>query len=234
MEKNTFFWGYNSLRSLLSHINHYLPLFRQRTSSSVFKQVFLRRFTLAELLGSKARNSYGFTLIELITVIGILAILSSVVLAVVNPLEQFNKAQDSRRKSDLSQIQKALEVYYQDHQRYPYMYIDTDDKNTKISTTSTDRTYGDANAVVDWGTDFRPYMDVLPIDPKTNKSYAYWTDDTGQSYALFASLDRKNDPQACTGTMCSRAQGVGPNAINISCGQDELCTYGVTSPNITP
>ena len=56
----------------------------------------------------------GFTLVELITAIGVLAILVSTVIAVINPLEQFNKAQDAKRKADLAQIQRALEVYYQD------------------------------------------------------------------------------------------------------------------------
>jgi type II secretory pathway pseudopilin PulG len=164
-----------------------------------------------------------------------LAVLAAAVIAVVNPLEQFNKAQDSRRKSDLSQIQKALEVYYQDHHRYPYMYFDTSTNNSKISE---DDPANDTNGIVEWGNSFKPYMDVLPIDPKNGKSYAYWTDATGQSYALYTSLDRGGrDPQACDGdNPCTGTKGTGPSGANISCGKSSAinCTYGVTSPNITP
>jgi type II secretion system protein G len=132
----------------------------------------------------------GFTLIELITVIGVLGVLSAIILAVVNPLEQFNKSQDSKRKQDLAQVQRALEVYYNDFHRYPPVY-----QGSNINEISTD---GTSNTAIAWGHSWSPYMDVLPIDPKAAKNYAYWSDSTGQSYAIYASLDRgSHDPQAC-------------------------------------
>jgi len=51
----------------------------------------------------------GFTLIELLVVIAIIGILSSVVLASVSNSRA--KARDARRKSDLSEIKTALELY---------------------------------------------------------------------------------------------------------------------------
>lgn len=141
-------------------------------------------------------------------------------IAVINPIEQFKKAQDSKRKSDLAQIQRALEVYYQDYHRYPYT---VESKISKDGTT---------NGIVNWGEDFRPYMDVLPIDPSSSKSYAYWTDITGQSYALYTALDRgSKDPQACNGgSACTNAA-----ANSLVCGGTNVaCTYGVTSSNIAP
>ncbi len=144
--------------------------------------------------------------------------MASAVIAVVNPLDQFNKSLDSRRKGDLAQVQRALEVYYQDNHRYPAVY------QSKLSTDGTN------GGVVNWGADWRPYMDVLPTDPKATRSYGYWTDSTGQSYALYASLDRgSKDPQACNGgAVCSNA-----SANNVSCG-GAICNYGVSSPNIAP
>lgn len=156
----------------------------------------------------------------MITAIGVVAILLTTVLAVINPLEQFNKAQDSKRKSDLAQIQRALEVYYQDYHRYPYTI------QSKISTDNT------PNGVIQWGSSWSPYMDVLPIDPSSAKRYVYWSDSTGQSYALYASLDRGGkDPQACNGgSPCDNA-----TANGLLCGGTSVaCTYGVTSPNISP
>lgn len=54
----------------------------------------------------------GFTLIELLVVIAIIGSLSAML--VPNFMAARERARDSVRKSDLSQIQKALELYKQD------------------------------------------------------------------------------------------------------------------------
>ncbi|MFA5053482.1 MAG: type II secretion system protein [Parcubacteria group bacterium] len=53
----------------------------------------------------------GFTLIELLIVIGILAVLSSVVVIILNPGELLAEGRDSRRISDLNTIRAALMGY---------------------------------------------------------------------------------------------------------------------------
>src|SRR5438034_6926778 len=58
--------------------------------------------------------SSGFTLIELLVVISVIGILAAGLLLLINPFAQFQKARDAQRKSDLGQIQKALELYSQD------------------------------------------------------------------------------------------------------------------------
>lgn len=63
------------------------------------------------------QNLRGFTLIELLVVIAIIGILSSVVLASLNSAR--TKARDTRRVSDLKQIQVALELYYDANSKYP-------------------------------------------------------------------------------------------------------------------
>lgn len=64
---------------------------------------------------SKIRN--GFTLIELLVVITIIVILSSVLL--VSLSSSRSKARDAKRVSDISQIQLALEQYFDRCQQYP-------------------------------------------------------------------------------------------------------------------
>lgn len=59
----------------------------------------------------------GFTLIELLLVIAIIGILSSV--AVINLKSLKAKARDSVRYADVKAIQKAVELYYEDHKEYP-------------------------------------------------------------------------------------------------------------------
>lgn len=53
----------------------------------------------------------GFTLIELLIVIGILAILATTVVLVLNPAQLFAQARDSRRVEDMSSLRSALNFY---------------------------------------------------------------------------------------------------------------------------
>src|SRR3989344_4288742 len=53
----------------------------------------------------------GFTLIELLIVIGLLAILSTVAVLVINPAELLMQARDSQRVSDLGTVHSALGLY---------------------------------------------------------------------------------------------------------------------------
>ena len=57
------------------------------------------------------KSPKGFTLIELLIVIGILAILATAVVLVLNPAELFRQARDSQRISDLSTLKSALSLY---------------------------------------------------------------------------------------------------------------------------
>lgn len=153
----------------------------------------------------------------MILVIAIISALATVVLAVINPLEQFKKSNDARRKSDLYQIQRALETYYDDNGRYPLSSNDFQIQNG-------------ANTIT-WGTSWQPYMNILPKDPASpSKSYVYYAPDTvnGQTYYLYGSLDRgADDPQVCNGgALCAHVPS------GATCG--DVCNFGVSSPNVSP
>ncbi len=164
----------------------------------------------------------GFTLIELLVVIAVLGIVAGTLFTVINPAKRIGQANDSKRKTDLAQIQKALEQFYQDN-------------NGKYPTTSSDYRIVGFGEPISWGTPWSGYMNVLPSDPNAVKQYVYVSLSNGQSYRLYASLDLGgNDSQACfpSGALCLGATGIsccvgGSN----NCG---VCNYGVTSPNITP
>ncbi len=53
----------------------------------------------------------GFTLIELVIVIAILAILASVVVLTLNPAQLLAQARDSQRISDLGSVKSAIALY---------------------------------------------------------------------------------------------------------------------------
>jgi len=63
------------------------------------------------------RSNRGFSLIELIVVIAIIALLATIVLTSFNNV-QF-RAHDARRVSDIQSAQKALELFYIANNRYP-------------------------------------------------------------------------------------------------------------------
>src|SRR5665213_3497593 len=54
------------------------------------------------------KPSRGFTLIEVLVVIGMLAILSTVVLVAVNPLRQFAQARNTQRQNDVAAVLNAI------------------------------------------------------------------------------------------------------------------------------
>ncbi|MEI7451752.1 MAG: prepilin-type N-terminal cleavage/methylation domain-containing protein [Candidatus Falkowbacteria bacterium] len=63
------------------------------------------------------KNKRGFTLIELLVVIAIIAILATI--AVIALQNARAKARDARRVADVKQVQTALELFFNDKQRYP-------------------------------------------------------------------------------------------------------------------
>lgn len=59
----------------------------------------------------------GFTLIELLVVISIIGLLASVVLVSLNGARA--KSRDAKRISDMNQMAKAMELYFNDYNTYP-------------------------------------------------------------------------------------------------------------------
>jgi prepilin-type N-terminal cleavage/methylation domain-containing protein len=59
-------------------------------------------------MNKKLKSKKGFTLIEILVVIGIIAILAAVVLIAINPARQFAQARDSQRNSNLNTILNAI------------------------------------------------------------------------------------------------------------------------------
>ncbi|PIP30021.1 hypothetical protein COX26_00925 [Candidatus Jorgensenbacteria bacterium CG23_combo_of_CG06-09_8_20_14_all_54_14] len=69
------------------------------------------------LILRRAQDKRGFTLIEMLIVVAIIGLLSSVILVGLGDVRK--DARDTRRISDIRQIQNQVEIYYSGQQSYP-------------------------------------------------------------------------------------------------------------------
>lgn len=150
-------------------------------------------FTQHHLIGNKRDKDYlvksvissrtsgaGFTLIELLVVISIIGMLAGLLMANFVGVRQ--RARDGARKSDLRQIQSAVEFYRSDVGNYPppggaaassHAFRPCGVSLTDPSTTIT-------------------YMTIIPCDPQGGVSYNYFSA-SGATYCLRACLENSND-----------------------------------------
>ena len=115
------------------------------------------------------KNKKGFSLVELLVVITIMAILSVVAYVAVGG--QTVKAKNSRRMQDLTAIQSALEIFYADNGKYP--------EDLDLGATDTGSTK-----------DLVPkYMPKMALDPVMNKKYTYQTGSNYTKYQVAATIE---------------------------------------------
>lgn len=107
------------------------------------------------------RSTKGFTLIELIVVISILAILAGAMIPrVTNHLAE---TRDARRLSDVKGVQSAIEQFYVDKQRYPAAKANSSYGGWDVSND------GDfIPELVQYG-----YLPEPPRDPNNDTAYYY-------------------------------------------------------------
>jgi len=170
----------------------------------------------------------GFTLVELLIVITIIGILSSIGLNSFTSSQV--KGRDTKRKAHLKQLTDAFEAYYNDKGEYP-----SDDGSGNVMGCGVD-----AEAACTWGTSAfvnttttTVYMILMPEDPTTGRNYFYdaaAVASLNTQYQLYARLENtldqavpkngSDEPQAYPSTTCSATTPTG-------------CNYGTSSTNST-
>jgi prepilin-type N-terminal cleavage/methylation domain-containing protein len=133
------------------------------------------------------KRQSGFTLIELLVVLAIIGLLATILVTALQQVR--SKARDARRKTDLTQLQKALELYYNVNNTYP----PTSGSWYGVSASAGSRSTSGASGYIP---DLAPtYVGVLPIDPLRDftgySGYIYTSD--GTNYKL---VDHQNGPES--------------------------------------
>lgn len=109
----------------------------------------------------------GFTLIEVLVVIGIIAILAAIVIVAINPAKRFRDARNSQRMANVEAIMSAVQQYMVDNKGKWTCSTVLPDTLKIIKSTS-----GGVNIA----SCLNSYLAVLPFDPMSS-SY-YFTSDT--------------------------------------------------------
>lgn len=127
----------------------------------------------------KTKNK-GFTLVELMVVIGILTVILAIVLIAVNPSRQLSKANDTQRRSDVSAILSAV---------YQYAVDNKGALPAAITSTATDMksATGGANICSDL---VATYIAALPVDPSTGSFTSCSEYETGYTIVKDATTNR--------------------------------------------
>ena len=116
-------------------------------------------------------NNKGFTLVELLIVIGIIALLAILVLASLNTTHQ--RSRDTKRITDVKQIQLAMEMYWNDNANYPAV----------IPGQTTWKSFGD---------ELHSGFVSFPVDDVKGHTYTYIVNpENTDQYFLAATLEKK-------------------------------------------
>ncbi len=149
----------------------------------------------------------GFTLVELLIVIAVLAILIAAVIIVLNPGEILAQARDSQRVSDMSSIKSALSLYIIQSSVPPFAASSCAaggicTKNTTAggpfanatcaATSTTSNVIGSGWVDVAFSTvPGGSPLPFLPVDPSNGDTYfyAFMCDKTANTFELDAKLE---------------------------------------------
>jgi prepilin-type N-terminal cleavage/methylation domain-containing protein len=147
-------------------------LFKLKNKSSGPARTFTRIFSKGGCFKG------GFTLLEILLVVGIIAILAGIVIVAINPSKQLATVRNTQRKSDIKQVANAIIQFYIDHSYYP---ASTTFSTTSLMTicptgASTSPAAGfncAANNLLNLSELVPTYITAIPNDPGTTTTAGY-------------------------------------------------------------
>lgn len=136
-----------------------------------------------------SKSVKGFTLIEVLVVLVILAIITTVVVLQVNPLELIGRSRDSQRIESLDNVRKAIHLAI------------ANDPNLSLCGTTNPPCYGTSNSTDSQDLDGTGWVKIdldnktimklssLPVDPLNNENYHFIYYSDGSSWEVNAVLE---------------------------------------------
>jgi len=157
----------------------------------------------------------GFTIVELLIVIVVIAVLAAISIVAYNGIQQ--RGRDSQRKSDITAITKALELYYIDNGKYPNGgTLGSTTINSAWSSTS-DSSWANLQTILS------TYISRLPADPISTQGANPTANAATYNYAYYGN----------TSTFCGSTAGQMYIIIyRLEAGPQEDTTKGVCSSNV--
>ncbi len=133
------------------------------------------------------KEKNGFTLIEMLVVVSLIGVLTTLVAANLNSARE--RARDTQRKSDLRNLETALRLYYQDYQAFPGNGSGGEIYGCgSLGTSVCSPAWGGT-----WSAGTNTYMSKMPKDPLPDQSYKYTASVDKESYTLDSCLENKSD-----------------------------------------
>ncbi|KXK27434.1 MAG: putative major pilin subunit [candidate division WS6 bacterium OLB20] len=113
-------------------------------------------------MNNSTKNLKGFTLIEILVVVALIAILAAITIIAINPQQNFQDARNTQRSSDVTQILNAVTQYTAQQGNA------IGDLGTIPGCTTSASCVGTDTACVDLATNLVPtYLVAIPTDPQT-------------------------------------------------------------------
>lgn len=140
---------------------------------------------MSEISLRNRKNNFGFTLLEMVVLVGILVVLLSILFITLNPSRQYQLANEDAAKRNISSLRFALEKWLENNDN------DAAKLNYGNGIPSEKAFIGSSGGEVNPCPDIVPdYIDIMPTDP-TAPGYYY---NTCQDYFSGFMISYTEDP----------------------------------------
>lgn len=145
------------------------------------------------------KKSYGFTLIELMVVIAVVAVLAGALMMAINPQSIVQKSRDAKRMQDIDTLAKALNLALAESEIQ--LSVNSSSCTSCKSSTGTLATTGSGYVKfivpVD-KTGLSKYLSTLPSDPVNTGNYVYSFGSTLTDFELNAVFEHPDNTARMT------------------------------------
>jgi len=167
----------------------------------------------------------GFTLIEILIVVAIIAILASVVLVGLGPTQQSGR--DARRLSDLHEIQNALELFYNKCGYYPGSLsagacATALQANASYPASALSSAYGGVATSLT-AASAGLGLNTMPNDPSASKTYRYTINAAASPSVYFVGATLENANNSAFTSYTPPVIPAGTSGDAASCAKPNFC-----------